>query len=151
MQPKIQLEVCQVSAEDYPKWLIYWQAYQDFYHSTLPAEITALTWARFFDVNEPVYCLVAKHQQQLLGFVTYVLHRSTWASHHYCYLEDLFVDAQYRGLGIAHQLIYAVQQQAKQLGAERLYWHTQQSNQVAQRLYDDLAEQSGMIEYRMPL
>lgn len=33
----------------------------------------------------------------------------------------------------------------------RLYWHTQEINHTAQKLYDWIAEKPGVIEYRMSL
>lgn len=105
----------------------------------------------FFDETEPVYCAVAKRGDQLLGFVHYVIHRSTWAERNYCYLEDLFVSPAQRGQHIGKRLIEYVQQQAREHQCARLYWHTQESNVTAQKLYDWVAEKPGIIEYRMAL
>ena len=33
---------------------------------------------------------------------------------------------------------------------DRLYWHTQETNLTAQKLYDWIAQKPGIIEYRMP-
>ncbi|MBL8506380.1 MAG: GNAT family N-acetyltransferase, partial [Methylobacillus glycogenes] len=86
-----------------------------------------------------------------LGFAHYIIHRSTWAVNNFCYLEDLFVAPEVRGKNIGKQLIEYVQQQAKDIQCARLYWHTQESNHVAQKLYDWVAEKPGIIEYRMRL
>lgn len=36
-------------------------------------------------------------------------------------------------------------------GAHRVYWHTHESNAVAMRLYDVVAEKSGFVVYRKTL
>lgn len=35
---------------------------------------------------------------QLLGLAHILLHRSTWSATHYCYLEDLYVHHEVRGM-----------------------------------------------------
>jgi len=85
----------------------------------------------------------------ILGFVHYVFHDSTWAINNYCYLEDLFVDPASRGKQVGKHLIEYVKRQAQDRRCARLYWHTQETNLTAQRLYNWVAEKPGVIEYRM--
>lgn len=146
-----QLIVSPVMEQDFVQWLAYWLNYQQFYQVELSEQVTATTWARFFDATSPVHCAVARQGDKVLGFVHYVFHASTWAEADYCYLEDLFVSADARGKLVGKQLIEYVQLQAQSHQCARLYWHTQESNHTAQRLYNWLAEKPGIIEYRMPL
>lgn len=141
----------EVKQADLQPWRDYWAQYQAFYQVDLGPAITERTWARFFDPAEPMHCAVATDGEQLFGFVHYVFHRSTWGRNDFCYLEDLFVCPSARGRMIGKQLIEFVQDQARQQQCDRLYWHTQESNRTAQRLYDWIAEKPGVIEYRMPL
>jgi len=87
--------------EDYPQWLTLWQGYNHFYGrsgpTALPEAVTETTWSRFFDVYEPMRCLVAEQGGKLVGFVHYLYHRSTLAIAPYCYLHDLFTDETLRG------------------------------------------------------
>lgn len=145
------LKIQPICDADYQQWLVYWQDYQEFYQTQLTNDITELTWQRFLDDRELMYCIVAKIDEKVIGFVTYILHRSTWGKDYYCYLEDLFVDQNFRGKKIAQQLIRYVQQQAILTKCSRLYWHTHKDNKLAQALYDRVAYQSGMLEYRMLL
>lgn len=145
------IQIAPAAQQDYPQWVEYWLAYQNFYKVALSSAVTQSTWQRFADDAEPVYCAVAKHGGQVLGFVHYVIHRSTWAEQNFCYLEDLYVSSEARGQQIGKRLIEYVQQQALHQHCARLYWHTQESNRTAQKLYDWIAEKPGVIEYRMPL
>ena len=49
--------------EDYDQWLALFDGYNAFYGrsgaTALSPDITAMTWARFFDAYEPVHALVA--------------------------------------------------------------------------------------------
>lgn len=140
-----------VTEADFEQWQAYWDQYQVFYKVELGPEITRRTWTRFFDAAEPVACAVAAEGERVLGFVHYVFHRSTWGQNDFCYLEDLFVSPEARGRMIGKQLIEHVQRQARTRHCDRLYWHTQETNHTAQRLYDWIAEKPGVIEYRMAL
>ncbi|KPD02237.1 GNAT family N-acetyltransferase [Moellerella wisconsensis] len=140
-----------IQPDEYQQWLPLWQSYQQFYQVTLSELTTKITWQRFFDTNEPVYCAVAKIGNELIGFTHFVFHRSTWAEKNFCYLEDLFVVPNIRGKQVGKQLIDYVKRQALDQQCARLYWHTQETNSTAQKLYDWVAEKPGVIEYRMAL
>ncbi|CCD98387.1 GNAT family N-acetyltransferase [Bradyrhizobium sp. STM 3809] len=138
--------------EDYARWLPLWDGYNAFYGrsgpTALPAEITATTWARFFDAAEPVHALVAEGGGELIGLAHYLYHRATTAIAPLCYLNDLFTSASARGKGVGRALIEAVYAEARQAGAPRVYWQTHETNATAQALYDKVAERSGFIVYR---
>ncbi|BAM92124.1 putative histone acetyltransferase [Bradyrhizobium oligotrophicum S58] len=144
-----------VAREDYDRWLPLWDGYNTFYGrsgpTALPAEITATTWARFFDPNEPVHALVAESDGELIGLAHYLFHRATTTIAPLCYLNDLFTSEAARGKGVGRALIEAVYTQAQQAGAPRVYWQTHETNATARALYDKLAERSGFIVYRKAL
>ncbi|AAY91711.1 GNAT family N-acetyltransferase [Pseudomonas protegens] len=148
-QPAVTVRAIQPG--DYQQWLPLWLAYQDFYQVTLSEEVSRRTFERFLDSREPMYSAVAVQGDEVIGFVNLVLHRSTWAVGDFCYLEDLYVAPSIRGSGAGKLLIEWVQAFARQHQCARLYWHTQESNKRAQRLYDWVAHKPGVIEYRMEL
>ena len=86
-----------VTRQDYAQWLPLWDGYNAFYGrsgaTALAPEITAMTWARFFDAYEPVHALVAESGGELLGLTHYLFHRSTTMIEPNCYLQDLFTSA----------------------------------------------------------
>ena len=141
-----------VARSDYAQWLPLWDGYNAFYERSGPTalapEITAMTWARFFDAYEPVHGLVAEQDGQLLGLTHYLFHRSTTAIAPNCYLQDLFTDAAARVRGVGRALINGVYDRAKQAGCPRVYWQTHETNHTARRLYDKVADNSGFIVYR---
>ncbi|CCD94033.1 putative histone acetyltransferase (HAT) [Bradyrhizobium sp. ORS 375] len=138
--------------EDYERWLPLWDGYNAFYgrsgSTALPPEITATTWARFFDADEPVHALVAESGGELIGLAHYLYHRATTAIAPLCYLNDLFTSESARGKGVGRALIEAVYAEARQAGSPRVYWQTHETNTTAQALYDKVADRSGFIVYR---
>jgi len=63
-------------------------------------------------------------------------------------LQDLFIDPAARGSGAAKKLILACEEKAKEMGAFRLYWQTQEFNGPARSLYDTIVPRSSFIVYR---
>lgn len=140
-----------VQAGDFEQWLELWLAYQDFYEVALDDTVSQTAFDRFLDPGEPMVSAVAVQDGQVVGLVNAVLHRSTWSSADFCYLEDLYVLPSLRGAGAGKMLIEWVQSFARQQQCARLYWHTHQTNKRAQKLYDWVAQNAGSIEYRMAL
>jgi GNAT superfamily N-acetyltransferase len=142
----------EVTTTDFNQWLPLWEGYNAFYKrvgpAAIPAEVTRMTWTRFFDSYEPVNALVAERCGQLLGLAQYVFHRHTAMLGPICYLQDLFTSEQARGQGVGRALINGVYDRAREAGSARVYWQTHETNVVAQRLYDGVAERSGFIVYR---
>lgn len=146
------LEIRLVRQDDFAEWLKLWDNYNAFYGrsgaTALAPEITHATWSRFFDGYEPVHALVAERAGKLLGLAHYLFHRSTTQLGPTCYLQDLYTSAAVRGQGVGHALIEAVYACARAGGAKRVYWHTQETNATAMRLYDKVATRSGFVVYR---
>ncbi len=146
------LAIRSIAQEDYAAWLPLWDGYNAFYGRSGPTaldpEITRTTWGRFFDEAEPVHALVAERDGAIVGIVHYLFHRSTTLLEPICYLQDLFTDAALRGGGIGRALIEGVDARARAAGSTRVYWQTHETNTVAMRLYDQVADKSGFLVYR---
>ena len=137
-----------VGLDERAAWEPLWKGYLDFYKTTLPREVYDTTWARLHDPQEPMFVLGAYADGRLLGIVHYLFHRSCWSIGDYCYLQDLFVADDARGLGLGRALIEAVEKAARAAGASRVHWLTHETNAVARGLYDKLADRPGFIQYR---
>ncbi len=85
-----------------------------------------------------------------MGIAHYLFHASAWAER-VCYLQDLFVAPEARGKGAARALIEAVADAAREGGAARYYWLTQEHNATARALYDRVARFRGFIRYDYPI
>ena len=143
-----ELVIRPVGEDERAAWDPLWDGYLTFYETALPRTVSDLTWQRLHDPAEPIFILGAYAGGRLTGFVHYLFHRSTWAPSWYCYLEDLFVADEARGLGAGRALIEAVTEKARVAGANRVYWMTHETNAQARLLYDKVADNLGFIQYR---
>ena len=137
-----------IAQADKSQWLPLWQGYQTFYKVAIAEAVTDLTWDRFFDGVVPVNAFVAEENGELLGFVHFIFHYSTWTKGPYVYLQDLFTAKAARGKGVATKLIEAVYDAAAKAGASRVYWLTHETNATAISLYEKVADRPGFIQFR---
>lgn len=130
-----------------------WREYNTFYGTEVPDEVTLTTWERIISSRGDIGCLVACEWPDgaVLGFVNYVIHPRTWSASDVCYLEDLYVDAHFRGKGIGRQLCEALKHMGERRGLDRIYWNTRADNAPARKLYDQIATQDDFVRYIMPL
>lgn len=142
-----------VLAEDKEQWLRLWREYNVFYGQDVAEEVTETTWQRIIGGKSGMGCIVACEWPDgaVLGFINYIVHPRTWSTTDVCYLEDLYVDAAARGKGIGRQLCEAIKHMGERKGLSRVYWNTRADNQVARKLYDQIATQDDFVRYVMPL
>lgn len=140
-----------LKSHDYSQWLNLWNNYQVFYQVKLDDAVTEITFSRLLNEEEDMYCLVIEDQEKLIGLVHFIFHRSTWTEGNYCYLQDLFVEQHARNQGIGRQLIEGVYEKAAKYNCSRVYWLTHASNVEARWLYDNIAINTGFIQYRQNL
>jgi len=150
------IRITALTEQNFDAWLDLWQGYLTFYETSLPTQITNATWQKLMDSNTPVFGFsafqnVGLDNNKLVGIVHTIIHPNTWNATDCCYLEDLFVSESVRGQGVGRALIEHVYQFASEKNCNRVYWVTQDINQTARRLYDTLATQTDMIQYRKDL
>ena len=141
--------------DDFTQWKMLWSGYNEFYgrvgSTALPDEIVMSTWKRFLDPSEPMQCLIAEENGQMVGLAHFIFHHNTITIESTCYLQDLFTDPRMRGKGIARALISAFADKAKAEGTKSVYWHTHMTNKTAMKLYDKVAVNTEFVVYRKPL
>jgi GNAT superfamily N-acetyltransferase len=142
-----ELTVRPLRAEDRGAWQPLWEGYLAFYRETLEPAVTDDVFARLAGERDGMFGLVAITEVTAVGFAHVVVHPSTWTTGRYAYLEDLFVARTGRGSGAGRALIEAVYARADELGADKVYWHTQEYNAAARSLYDQIAQRTSFVVY----
>jgi GNAT superfamily N-acetyltransferase len=146
------LPVTVLEPGDRERWTELWRGYLTFYETELPADVYEATWARIIDPNGAIHALgVRDADGRLVGLTHFFYHAHAWSRADACYLQDLFVDADFRGHGYARALINGVAAAARQRACLNLYWITHETNATARYLYDSVARYTGFVRYDFPL
>lgn len=138
-----------LQAGDRDDWDLLVRGYKEFYETATEDSDFDLVWLRLLK-QDSIFGLGAKQDGRVLGIAHYLFHTSVWAPRS-CYLQDLFTLPAARGQGIATALIIQVATNALDSGANRLYWHTQEHNKIARKLYDKVADFRGFVRYEYSL
>lgn len=138
--------------EDREAWDELWRGYLSFYRADVSADVSGATFARLREEREGMLGLIATDaDDRPIGLAHLVFHPSTWSATSYCYLEDMYVAREARGRGIARALFDAVYATARERGADRVYWQTQQYNGAARSLYDTVGRLTSFVVYEHEL
>ena len=60
-----------------------------------------------------------------VGIVHFIYHPHNWRIEDVCYLQDLYTDPNFRGLGIGRSLMEAVYEAADANNTPNVYWLTE--------------------------
>lgn len=143
------IETGPLGPEDRAAWEALARGYKTFYGAHVPDAGYERMWRRLREDRE-VHAVGARADGELVGIAHYLFHATAWAADS-CYLQDLYVDESARGRGAARALIERVAGAARERGAARLYWTTQEGNATARALYDKVASFNGFVRYDHPL
>lgn len=144
------ISVRPLTSSDFDIWLPLWQGYLEFYEVQISDQVTQATFDRLVDQNISMFgALAISESGEAVGLVNWLMHPGTWSVNDSCYLEDLFVNAEFRGQGAGRALIEHVRQWAETQNAAKVYWLTAESNVAAQQLYDRVAKKTGFIQYQI--
>lgn len=134
--------------DDKSAWLALFQAYCLYYKHELPAHVSEWTWSQITAEDSAINAFVAVDDSgRILGIANYILHPHTWSSSLVCYLEDLFVDPDYRKGGVGRALIDMLIKSASTNKWARVYWMTETDNVNARKLYDHYVKADGFVRY----
>ena len=143
------IAISRLEPADRPGWQQLFEGYNTFYERTLPAETYDEKW-QAFQAGTSIHALCARDGDHVVGIAHFFRHPST-SGPDVCYLQDLFTAPEARGRGIGRALVEAVADWARQQRCARVYWHTAEDNEAARRLYDQVAEKTRFVHYRMVL
>ncbi|MCI4662910.1 MAG: GNAT family N-acetyltransferase [Neomegalonema sp.] len=144
-----QISIAPLTPDDRGSWQRLWSGYLAFYGATLPGSVFEVTWTRLLSGGAGEFRgLIARNEAgEAVGIAHFLRHRHCWHEADTIYLQDLFVDEQARGQGVARALIAQIYAIADESGAANVYWLTQESNAAARRLYDQVGVKTEFIKY----
>lgn len=142
------MKIRSVTSDDFPAWLGLWNA-NNLGHKD--EAVTTQTWTRLLDDNAQVFGLVAEDKGQLIGLLQYVVHPTTGSVSDICYMQDVFVEPDHRGKGIARKMIGELEKIGKREKWARIYWLAEANNEAAQALYKSLGQTMDFTLHILPI
>lgn len=82
-----------------------------------------------------LYCYVVESEGDIVGYFTFTFDFSTWDAGQFLYLDCLFLDAEYRSLGIGERVFQILVGLARQRQCINIQWQTPVFNERAIRFY----------------
>jgi GNAT superfamily N-acetyltransferase len=149
------MRITVVGAADLPELLSLVRAYCDFYQVTpSDRELLELSRALLADPQREGQQLLARDDAgRAVGFATLYWSWQTLVAARVGVLNDLFVAAEARGLGVAEGLIAACVERCREHGATRLVWQTATDNHRAQAVYARVGatRDDRWLDYQLPV
>jgi GNAT superfamily N-acetyltransferase len=91
-----------------------------------------------FNSNPVAFCHVAEVDGKIVGIALWFLNYSTWLGKPGIYLEDLFVQPEFRGHGIGKGFMKVLAQLCVERGYERFQWWVLDWNEPSIEFYKSL-------------
>lgn len=134
-------------------WIACWDDYDDDDATRPSKNILLRSWHILLSDNPTMlgFMLEDKATQKPIGFLHAIPHPSTWHDKDVCYVEDAYIIPEYRNSSGFLVLYNEFINTAKNMGYERVYWITRETNHRARRLYTRISEETNWIRYELEL
>jgi ribosomal protein S18 acetylase RimI-like enzyme len=136
-------------ATDHDAWARLHRGYLDFYQSPRPEEVSAVVWSWLMDPSHVLEALVVRPAAGAppVGLAHYRPFPRPLQGTDACFLDDLFVASDSRGIGAVDALLAGLQRRSRGRGWSDVRWITRASNARAQAAYDRLAVRTDLVTY----
>jgi len=141
------MQIRRAGPEDIEKILPLFNAYRAFYKQEASPEKARAFLLENLALERSIIFFAYDNSEKPVGFIQLYPRVSSLSMTPYIYISDLFVDPDYRRLGIARKLMQAAHDYAIALGASSIQLETAHTNTTAQELYESLGYEHDQ-EYR---
>jgi GNAT superfamily N-acetyltransferase len=150
-----QIRIHPVGEADLHELLPLMRGYCDFYEVD-PAEADLLAMARALLADpdrEGVQLLARDADGAAVGFATIFWSWSTLSASRIGVMNDLYVEPEARGAGVAEALIAACAERCRRRGATSLEWQTAHDNSRARAVYERVGGERDerWLDYSLPV
>jgi len=135
--------------KDFENWSKLYKSYADFYKVPMNKVILDTLWNWIHDVNHVVNGFCYELDSNIVGIAHYRTMPRPIKGKYIGFLDDLFVDPEFRGQKIAQKLINHLKSLSKANNWDGIRWITHSSNENAKKLYDKIANNTGFELYEL--
>ena len=135
--------------DDFKRWSNLYQEYAIFYNVPMNIGILETLWEWINDENHIVNGICFELDSKIVGIAHYRTMPRPIKGQYIGFLDDLFVDPDFRGQKIAQKLISHLKSLSEANNWDGIRWITHSSNENAKKLYDKIANNTGFELYEL--
>ena len=135
--------------KDKENWAKLYNDYADFYKVPMNAEILETLWGWIHDKTHVVNAICFELECKIVGIAHYRTMPRPIKGQYVGFLDDLFVEPDFRGQKITQKLISHLKSLSKVNNWQGVRWITHSSNEHAKKLYDKIANNTGFELYEL--
>jgi len=135
--------------EDKENWAKLYIGYANFYKISINTEILDTLWSWVHDETHVINAICFEIEGKIVGIAHYRTMPRPIKGQYVGFLDDLFVEPDFRGQKIAQKLISHLKSLSKNNNWDGIRWITHSSNKTAKNLYDKIANNTGFELYEL--
>ena len=135
--------------KDKKNWAKLYNGYADFYKVPMNKVILDTLWSWIQDENHIVNGICFELEDKIAGIAHYRSMPRPIKGQYIGFLDDLFVEPEFRRQKIAQKLISHLKSLSKANNWDGIRWITHSSNENAKKLYDKIANNTGFELYEL--
>ena len=135
--------------KDKKNWENLYNGYANFYKVPMNRIILDTLWNWIHDKNHIVNGVCYELEDKIVGIAHYRTMPRPIKGEYIGFLDDLYVDPNYRGQKIAQKIINYLKTLSKDNNWSGIRWITHSSNNNAKKLYDKIADNTGFELYEL--
>ena len=135
--------------KDKENWARLYNGYADFYKVSMNSGILDTIWSWIHDETHDVNAICFELEGKIVGIAHYRTMPRPIKGKYIGFLDDLFVEPEFRGQKIAQKLISYLKSLSKTNNWNGIRWITHSSNENAKKLYDKIENNTGFELYEL--
>ena len=135
--------------KDKENWARLYNGYADFYKAQINTRVLDTLWEWIHDDNHIVNGICFELEGKIVGIAHYRTMPRPIKGQYIGFLDDLFVEPEFRGQKIAQKLISYLKSLSETNNWDGIRWITHSSNENAKKLYDKIANNTGFELYEL--
>jgi len=139
----------EIHSKDKKQWEKLYKGYAVFYKVEMNNQILRTVWNWLNDKNHELKGIGYEIDGKIVGLAHYRKLLSPLKGKYIGYLDDIFVDPEYRGQKIGKKLLNKIKEISKANDWNLVRWQTDEDNFTAKKLYEKVATKTKKNVYEL--
>jgi ribosomal protein S18 acetylase RimI-like enzyme len=135
--------------KDKENWTKLYKGYANFYKVPMNTGVLDTLWSWIQDENHDVKAICFVLESKIVGIAHYRTMPRPIKGQYIGFLDDLFVEQEFRSQKIAQKMISHLKSLSKANNWDGIRWITHSSNKTAKILYDKIGKNTGFELYEL--